>query len=143
MFFNVGVLRFCNIYRKTPVLESLFNKVAGLQAFETAASLAVFQIRKYFSSKLGPPVLFHVIFAVCYIHWCVFAAMKDYQLHYLANIYLFKINNRKTRTRWEICSKLTVKTRVWRLWSRSAVFIVNFKHVSNLFLLFLWLKLSR
>ena len=27
-----------------------------------------------------------------------------------ANIYLFKDNNRKTRKRYEICSKLTVKT---------------------------------
>ena len=31
MFFEIGVLKiFCNIHRKTPVLESLFNKVAGL-----------------------------------------------------------------------------------------------------------------
>ena len=27
-----------------------------------------------------------------------------------ANIYLFKVNNRNTRTRCEICSKLTIKT---------------------------------
>ena len=25
--------KFCNIYRKTPVLESLFGKVAGLQVY--------------------------------------------------------------------------------------------------------------
>ena len=37
MFFKVGVLKnfvtenFCNIHSKTPVLESLFNKVAGLK----------------------------------------------------------------------------------------------------------------
>ena len=32
MFFKIGVLKnFANIQRKTPVLESLFNKVAGLQ----------------------------------------------------------------------------------------------------------------
>ena len=29
---------------------------------------------------------------------------------YLANIYLFKVNNRSTRKRCEICSELTVKT---------------------------------
>ena len=29
---------------------------------------------------------------------------------YPANIYLLKVNNRNTRTRREICSKLTVKT---------------------------------
>ena len=29
---------------------------------------------------------------------------------FTANIYLFKVNNRKTRKRCEICSKLTIKT---------------------------------
>ena len=29
---------------------------------------------------------------------------------YPAGIYLLKVNNRKTRTRCEICSKLTIKT---------------------------------
>ena len=28
----------------------------------------------------------------------------------LANIYLFKFNNRNNRKRYEICSKLTIKT---------------------------------
>ena len=33
MFFKIGVLKkIRNIHRKTPVLEFLFNKVAGLQA---------------------------------------------------------------------------------------------------------------
>ena len=57
-----------------------------------------------------------------------------------ANIYLFKVNNRNTRKKWEICSKLTIKTRQWR---RSGVFIVNFEHTSNLFLVFLLLTLKR
>ena len=36
-----------------------------------------------------------------------------------ADIYLLKVNNRNTRTRCEICSKLTIKTperRHWRLY---------------------------
>ena len=34
MFFEIGVLKkFRNIQRKTSVLETLFNKVAGLQLF--------------------------------------------------------------------------------------------------------------
>ena len=33
MFFKIGVEKFPNIYRKKPVLESLFNKVAILQAW--------------------------------------------------------------------------------------------------------------
>ena len=33
MFFKIGVIKiFCKIHRKTPVLESLFDKVAGLKA---------------------------------------------------------------------------------------------------------------
>ena len=28
-------LKFCNIHRKTPVLESLFKKVAGLEAHKS------------------------------------------------------------------------------------------------------------
>ena len=61
-------------------------------------------------------------------------------------IYLLKVNNRNTRTRCEICSKLTIKTperRQWRRsgWRRSGVFIVNFEHISHL-ILFLLLTLN-
>ena len=34
MFFEIGVLKVCNIHRKTPVLESLFSKVASLEAYK-------------------------------------------------------------------------------------------------------------
>ena len=44
------------------------------------------------------------------------------------NIYLFKVNNRNTKRKWEICSKLTVKTQE-RL---STVFIFNFEQISHL-----------
>ena len=30
--------------------------------------------------------------------------------------------------KWEICSKLTIKT-----WRRSGVFVINFEHISHLF----------
>ena len=46
-----------------------------------------------------------------------------------ANIYLFKVNNRNTGKRCEICSKLTIKTPERRHWRRSCVFIVNFEHI--------------
>ena len=57
--------------------------------------------------------------------------------------YMFKINNRNTRTRCEICSKLTIKTLERRQWRRSGVFIVNFELISDLVLVFLLLALSR
>ena len=57
-----------------------------------------------------------------------------------AGIYRLKGNNTNTRARCEICSKLTIKTR--HHWRRSGVFIVNFKHVSHLVLVFLLLTLN-
>ena len=51
-----------------------------------------------------------------------------------ALIYMLKNNNRNTRTRCEICSKLTIKI---------VIFIVNFEHISHLALVFLLLTLSR
>ena len=39
-----------------------------------------------------------------------------------------KVSNRNTKTRCEICSKLTIKTPE-RRWHRSGVFIVDFEHV--------------
>ena len=56
--------------------------------------------------------------------------------------YMFKINNRYTRTRCEIYSKLTLKT-PGRHWHRCGVSIVNFEHISYLVLVFLLITLSR
>ena len=50
-----------------------------------------------------------------------------------AGNYMLKVNNRNTRTRCEICSKLNNK----------GIFIVNFEHISHLVLVFLLLTLSR
>ena len=57
-------------------------------------------------------------------------------------IYLLKVNNRNTRTRCEVCSKLTIKTPELCQWRHSGVFIVNFKHISPLVLVFLLLTLN-
>ena len=61
---------------------------------------------------------------------------------FLAGIYLLKINNRYTRPRCEICSKLTKKIPEQRQWRRSDIFIVNFEHISHLALVFLLLILN-
>ena len=58
---------------------------------------------------------------------------------YSAGIYMLKVNNRNTRARCEICSKLTIKIPE-RL---SGIFIVNFEHISHLVLVILLLTLSR
>ena len=47
---------------------------------------------------------------------------------------MFKVINRNSRTKYEICSKLTIKEperRDWRRSRRSSVFIVDFEQVRN------------
>ena len=60
----------------------------------------------------------------------------------LAGIYLLKVNNKNTRTRCEICSKLAIKIPERRYWRRSGIFIVNFEHSSHLVPVFLLLTLN-
>ena len=59
-----------------------------------------------------------------------------------AGIYLLKDNDRNTRTRCKIRSKLTIKTPERRQWRLSGVFIVNFEHIPYLVLVFLLLTLN-
>ena len=59
---------------------------------------------------------------------------------YQVDNYMFKVNNRNTSLRCEICSKLTIKTPEQR---RSGVFIVNFENISHLVLVFPLLTLSK
>ena len=47
---------------------------------------------------------------------------------------MLKVNNRSTKARCGICSKLTIKTPERRQWHLSGVFIVNFEHISHLVL---------
>ena len=58
-----------------------------------------------------------------------------------AGIYLLQVNNRNSRTRCEVCSKLTTKTSE-RHWRRSGAFIVNFEDISHLALVCLLLTLN-
>ena len=60
-----------------------------------------------------------------------------------AGNYIFKVSNRNTRTRCDICSKLTIKTPERHHWRRFGIFSVNFEHISHLVLVFLLLTLSR
>ena len=52
------------------------------------------------------------------------------------NAYLFKKNNRKTKKKYEICSKLTIKAPIQHQGYRSGVFIINSKYISQVFLVF-------
>ena len=75
------------------------------------------------------------------VHWLQLAWVSS--CHFSAGNYMFKVNNKDTRTACEICSKLTIKTPERHHWRSSDVFIVNFERISHLLLVFLLLTLSR
>ena len=54
-------------------------------------------------------------------------------------MHLLNANNRSTRKGCKICSKLIITTHERRHWRSSGTFTVNFKHISDLFLVFLLL----
>ena len=72
--------------------------------------------------------------------------LSELQLMFLlpfpAGIYLLKVNNRNTRRRCEMCSKLTIKNPEQHHWRRSGVFILNFEYISHLVLVFLLITLN-
>ena len=63
--------------------------------------------------------------------------------YHLACSYMFKVNYRNIRRRCEICLKLTLKTEERHHGCHYGVFIVNFKHILHLVLVFLLFILSR
>ena len=73
-------------------------------------------------------------FNFCQLVWMCYNLAMNNQINRLhkrpANIYLFKVNNKNTRKMCEI-------------YRRSDVFIVNFGHISQLFLVFLLLTLNK
>ena len=61
-------------------------------------------------------------------------------------MYLFKVNNitlEKDATYIQLAIKLTIKTPERCQWRRSGIFIVNFEHISHIFLVFLLLTLKK
>ena len=50
--------------------------------------------------------------------------------------YLFKVNNRNSKKRYEICSKLAIKTPERCQWRYFGFSIVNLEHISHFFLIF-------
>ena len=66
-----------------------------------------------------------------------------HQIQHPACIFLLKFNNISTRKRWEICSKLTIKTPERRNGTVLVYFFVNFEHISYLVLVFLLLTLNK
>ena len=82
-------------------------------------------------------------FTKIFVHLSVIAAVCYFSVYKLTrwdpgNFYLFKFNNRNTRKRCELSSKLRINT----VESLFGVFIVDFEHISHSFLVFLLLNLN-
>ena len=60
------------------------------------------------------------------------AKLGDNIWTYPVGNYIFKVNRKNTRTRCEICSKLTSKTPERCKWRHSGVFIVDSEYISHL-----------
>ena len=60
-----------------------------------------------------------------------------HEFYHQANIYLFKVKNRNSRKRSEICSKFIIRRHNYV----DLVFFVNFEHISLFFLVFVLLNL--
>ena len=74
-------------------------------------------------------------FTKTFVHLSIIAVVSNFNVFKLiesdpANTYLFKFNNKNPRKRCEICSKLTINT----VKRRCGDLIVNFEHISHLFL---------
>ena len=71
-------------------------------------------------------------------------AKKKYYHHIPASIYLLKVNNRNTRTKYETCSKLTIVFIVTIVFDAigDVLVSINTEHISQLVLVFLLLTLS-
>ena len=73
---------------------------------------------------------------------CYFVPGKNSSRKVPAGNYMFKVNNRNTRTRLKYVQKITKRPEQHH-WRCSGVFIVNSEHISHLALVFLLLSLSR
>ena len=115
------------------MLESLFNKVAGLQKpcnfikkrlpYRCFSVNIVKFLRGFFLKNISERLLLYV-----------FISSPE-------NIYLCKDNNKNTWKRCKICSKLTIKIPERRHWSCPWIFIINFEQISQIFhclLYWLW-----
>ena len=75
-----------------------------------------------------------------FVHLLIIAAINDFNIFKLiSKHFLFELNSRNTRKRFEICPKLTIKT----IEHCSCIFIVNFGHISHISLVLPLLTINR
>ena len=127
-----------SLREKCPYLQFFWFVFSRIRT-EYGEILCIIQSKngKSISAKLRIRTLF-TQYKVIIKTYDVIVLYSQYHEHWLAGNYMFQVNNRNTRTRCDICSKLTIKIR-----RRSSVFTVNFEYISHLVLVLLLLTLSR
>ena len=130
------------------------SKIITRKGFKTCSKLTIstseqclgwnlFFLCKFIEKEISTQMSFRCPYCWLWTYFTSFSSVfiVDFKYVFVYWVYcMFKGNNRNTRTRCEICSKLTIKTPERRYWRRSGVFIVNFEHVSHLLLIFFcWL----
>ena len=85
-------------------------------------------------------IVCHLIFFL--INDLIIYRTSNKQPEVITQIYLLKVNNRNSRTKCEICSKLSIMLLERRHWRRLGDFNVNFGHISHLVLVFLLLTMN-
>ena len=133
-------------FQKSCTSKRVFHKTAifiehvwvAVSVFCVSCELKNSKSSRVFFNFLQPTITNLVIFWKRLMRLIVLhcAGISSRQLH-------VSVNNRKTRTRCEICSKLTKKTPEKRQWCRSGGFIANFEQISHLVLVFVLLTLTR
>ena len=132
------------------ILKLNCYKVIFYNIFASRCFLQIFTVNVYHNVKLlcwVKTLVFFLFFFACPFfawHFLFLSFTKEVgkQVTIPAGIYLLKVSNRNTKTRCEICSKLIRKTSEQCQWSCSCVFIINYDHISHLFLMFLLLTLK-
>ena len=109
------------------VFQLTSHHVYGIQY-----TLILRQLQNRLTSLFSYNIKILPIYCLSILHTVNITYCFSIYYYYPAGNYIFKVNNRNTRTRCETCSKLTIKTPERRKWRRSGVFIVNFEHISHL-----------
>ena len=98
---------------------------------------------------MGDLVLVSLLLTVKYFTPCFRVSIVNFEqvnagwvLMDPVGIYPLTVNNRDTRRKCKICSKLTIKTPKRCHWLRSDVFIVKSEHISHFVQVFLLLTLN-
>ena len=113
------LLQFWELFYKYWASENFFEK-NGFEAFPFQCDPIILELRTIWE-----------FFEICK-YWNEWS--KNSIAAFPANIYLFKFNNRYTRKRFEICSKLTTARPEQRR-RHSGIFVINFEQVNVSFLI--------